>query len=291
MEDTVKKKKVDTSFLRDETIIVRFLPKPSKEIRDPKHVAYGGKLEDCYDYIAPPRLRKDKLKNVLTSAEKEGLEFIMGVDLSIYGDFWRSYRKGGLFPIALGKRDKFLNLLVAEDYIIYKLLKANTNLIANSLEEVRNKGSYRYVMIKEGESVKHDESAVDNKELAYDIFAKIKKNSAVMRYVLKEFGKHTHAGQNPSFLKGEIGKLIESNTLDFIKIAGDESLKTKTLLNEAVVLGVAKRMNDLYYDLEGNFISEKGKEANLDNAAEYLKSPVGQEMRITLEARVKNAKE
>lgn len=287
-----KKREIDTSFLKDETIIVRFLPKPTKEIRDPKHIAYGGKMEDCYDYIAPPRLRKDKLKNVLTKDEKEGLEYVMGgQDLSIYGDFWKGYRNGGLFPIALGKRDRFLNLSVPEDYIIYKVLLLNDKLIANSLEQVRQKGSYKYVLIKEGEGVKNDESNVDKKEKAYDLFGEIKKDSAVLRYVLREFGKHTHAGQNMSFLKGEVGKLIESDIDNFIRITDDKKLKIKTILNEAVILGVIKRMNDLYYTLEGDFISEKGKDANLENAAAYLKSPVGQETRITIEARIKNAKE
>lgn len=285
------KKKIDTSFLKDETIVVRFLPKPTKEIRDPKHIAYGGKMEDCYDYIAPPRLRKDKLKNILTTVEKEGLEHLMGQDLSIYGDFWKGYRSGGLFPIALGKRDKFLNLSVPEDYIIYKVLKLNESLIANSLEEVRQKGSYKYVMVRENEGIKHDETNVDKKEQAYDLFGDIKKDASILRYVLKEFGKHTHAGQKISFLKGEVGKMIETDIDNFIRITGDKNLKIKTILNEAVVLGVIKRMSDLYYTLEGDFIAEKGKEANLENAANYLKSPVGQETRISIEARIKNAKE
>lgn len=283
--------KIDTSFLRSETIIVRFIPRPTKEIRDPKHIAYGGKIEDCYDYIAPPRLRKDKLKNILTKEEKKGLEHLMGIDLSIYGEFWRGYRKGGLFPIALGKRDKFLDLSNSEDYIIYKVLLNNNFLIANGTEDLRKKGSFKYVLIKENETAKNEEEYVNKKEVAYDLFGKVKKSEAKMRYILKEFGKHTHAGQKVGFLKAELGKLIDIDTGNFIRVAGDKSLVTKTLLNEAVILGVIKRMNDMYYTLEGDFVSERGKDATLENAAEYLRSPVGQELRLTIEARVKNAKE
>lgn len=288
MEDT---KVIDTSFLKKETIIVRFLPKPSKEITDPRHIAYGGKLEDCFDYIAPPRLRKDKLKNILTKVEKEGLEYLMGIDLSIYGDFWKSYKKGGLFPISLGKRDKFLDLTVPEDYIIYKVLFANEGLIANSLEQVKQKGSYKYVLVKENEAVTQGENIVVKKEKAYDLFGKVKKDASLMRFILREFGKHTHAGQKVAFLKGEIGKLIEMDTDNFIKIADDKHLKIKTLINEGVILGVIKRMNEQYYTAEGDFISEKGKEANLQNAALFLSSPVGQELRLSIEARIKNAQE
>ena len=165
-----------TKFLKNETVIVRFLPKPSKEIKDPKHIAYGGKLEECYDYIAPPRLRKDKLKNILTAEEKEGLEHLMNINLSVYSDFWKGYKKGGLFPIALGKRDVILQLDVPEQYIIWKVLLANESLIANSLLEVRNKGSFKYVLVKEKDVEKVNEDRTNNKEKAYSLFGELKKS-------------------------------------------------------------------------------------------------------------------
>lgn len=290
MED-IKRAKVDTSFLKNETIIVRFLPRPTKEIRDPKHIAYGGKLEDCFDYIAPPRLRKDKLKNVLTKQEKEGLEYLMNTDLSVYSDFWKGYKKGGLFPIALGKRDMYLDLSTPEHYIIWKVLLANESLIANSLEDVRKRGSYKYVLVKEKDTEKVESERVNLKEEAYSLFGEIKKSKNAMRYILRQFGKHTHAGQTEVFLRGEIGKIIEDKTQLFVKYASDEQLEVKVLVQEALELGVLRKSGKEYFTIDGKTLADEGLESTMENSVVHLSSPLGQELRFEIEAKVKNARD
>lgn len=289
MEDI--KKQVDTSFLKNETIIVRFLPRPTKEIRDPKHIAYGGKLEDCFDYIAPPRLRKDKLKNVLTKQEKEGLEHLMNTDLSVYSDFWKGYKKGGLFPIALGKRDTYLDLSTPEHYIIWKVLQSNEHLVANSLEDVRKRGSYKYVLVKEADTVKVESEKVNLKEEAYALFTEIKKSKSTMRYILRQFGKHTHSGQTETFLRGEIGKIIDDKAQLFVKYANDDQLEVKVLVQEALELGVLRKSGKEYFTIDGKPLSDEGLESTMINAVNNLSSPLGQELRFEIEAKVKNARE
>ena len=65
----------------------------------------------------------------------------------------------------------------------------------------------------------------------------------------------------------------------------------KVLLNEAFTLGVINRMEGQYFTHEGDPICEKGKTSHEENAAAYLVSPIGQEERLKLQARIKNAKE
>lgn len=283
-----------TGFLREETIIVQFVPKPTKEIRDPKHIAYGGKLQGTFDHIAPPRLDKGKMKNILTKEEKEGLEYLMGRDLSIYGEFWRGYRKGGLFPIALGKDDVYLDLSVPEDYIKYKVL-LNTNLVANSIEQYKNeyRASYRYVMVKENESTKQEEDRVTDKAKAFEFFSSIKDSKDSMRYVLRQLGKHTHSGQDKSFLIGQLGSAIDSekDRNIILKLTEDKYLKEKILLEEAFSLGIIDRISGQYFTKDNEPIAGDGDEPTESNSARFLGSPVGQEMRLTIEARIKNARE
>lgn len=291
VEKEPKEKSVYTGFLQNKKVIVQFIPRPTKEIRDPKHVAYGGKLEGCNDFIAPPRLRKDQLKNILTKEEKTGLEHLMGIDLSIYSDFWKSYKKGGLFPIALGKKKLILDLSVAEDYIIYKVLKANRTLVANSLEEVRLRGSYKYVLVDEGEQEKESETKATNKTEAYIIFSKINKDKAKMRYILREFGKSTSTTHDTGFLIGEIGKIIDEKTKLFIKVASDENLDVKVLMFEALRLGVIRKSGQEYFTAEGKPIADGSDSPTLETSAMYLNSALGQEMKFEIEARVKVAQD
>lgn len=296
MEKTKKAEKpeVYTGFLKNEKVIVQFIAKPTKEITNPKHVAYGGKLQGTFDNIAPPRLRKDKMKNILTKEEKDGLEYLMERDLSIYGDFWKGYRKGGMFPIALGKDDLVLDLSVPEDYIKYKVL-LNTNLVANSPDQLKNefRASYKYVMVQENETSRLEEETVSDKATAFAFYSEIVNSSDALRYVLRKLGKHTHATQGKGFLRGEVGKAIDIPKYRdvILKIAQDKKFKEKILLEEAFTLGVIDRISGQYFTKEEEPIAGDGEEPNEHNAARFLGSPVGQEMRLAIEARVKNARE
>lgn len=288
---TSTKETVDTSFLKNDKVIVRFIAKPSKDIRDPQHIAYGGKLTGCADYIAPPRLRKEKLKNILTREEKEGLEYLMGRDLSIYSDFWRGYRRGGLFPIALTKDDTTLDLSVPEQYIIYKVLLNNETLIAKSPDDLRKKGSYRYVLVQEDAVIKQEDAKVNLKLQAYELFSKVKGSSAKLRFILRQFGKNTSTNQKAEFLRAEVGKLIDSNTALFITFASDKLLGIKVLIQEGLELGVIKKSNDKYYTAEGEPLADTGEESTLANTSKFLGSNLGQETRLKIEARIKNARD
>src|SRR5690606_38567541 len=274
MEETLVKKEVRTDFLKNETVIVQFIPKPTKEITDPKHIAYGGKLQGTFDYIPPPKLRKDKLKNILTNEEKEGLEYLMkGVDLSIYGDFWKSYKKGGLFPIALGKDDKYLDLSIPEDYIIYKVL-INNPLIANSQDQLKNepRATYKYVMVKENEHNKNEEEAINDRASAFEFFSKIKSSESGLRFVLSALGKHTHKNQDIGFLRKEVGKAIDDyrDIKIILKLAEDKYFDVKVLLEDAFTLGVIEKISGQYFTKENEPIAGTGLEPNIDNASKFL---------------------
>ena len=294
MEETKEKKKVYTGFLQNKKVLVQFIPKPTKEIRDPNHVAYGGRLENTYIHIAPPRLRKDKMKNILTDEEKAGLEHLMGRDLSIYGEFWKGYRKGGIFPIPLGKEDLELDLSVPEDYIKWKVL-LNSNLVANSKEDYKNKyrEEYQFVIVDENESTAMGEESTNDKAKAFAFYTEYTNSSSVLRYVLRKLGKNTHARQEIGFLREQIGLAID-NPKDLgtiLKVAKDDYLKEKVLLEEAVILGVLDRISGQYFTKEKEPISGEGDIPDEDNAAKFLGSPIGQELRLAIEARVKNARE
>lgn len=75
------------SCLRNERIIVRYVPKESGLVTNPKHILYGGMAENAVKYFTVPQLESGRLVNILTDEEKEFLEDIMGLEynaLSIY---------------------------------------------------------------------------------------------------------------------------------------------------------------------------------------------------------------
>ena len=120
--------------LKNERILVRFVPKEDSNITNPKHILYGGMAEGAVKYYTVPILASTgTYKNILTDDEKAFLESYMGLEynaLSVYNktnNFWAN------FTVRLTKHDNYLDLSDPNDYIKYKVLLANTDFIADSI--------------------------------------------------------------------------------------------------------------------------------------------------------------
>lgn len=145
------------SCLRNERIIVRHVPKETGIVRDPKHILYGGMAENAVRWFTVPRLSSGAYVNVLTNSEKTFLEEVMGLEynaLSVYNkidNYWDNIH------VRLNKQDNFLNLADPEDYIKYKILLANKDHIAPSLQHLQDhpKATYQFVIIQEGEETRN----------------------------------------------------------------------------------------------------------------------------------------
>lgn len=280
-----------TAFLRDEKVTVKYINRENADIKDPKHVAYGGLFATAEIAIPAPTMDNQKMKNLLTNEEKAGLEHILkGLNLSIYGSFWKKdAHTEGILPIFLGKDELVLDLSDPYDYIKYKVLKASP-IVASSQNEVRRKATYRFVMVSEGEDISREKDKVGYKVMAFEAYVAHKNDKSVLRYILRNLGKYTSKNQKLDFLQVETSKLIEKDPSLFVTVAGDKQLKVKVLIEECIEHGIAVRKDEKYYDLDGNPLSE-GDTPTIQVAAAYLSSPLGQEMRLSLEAKLKNSRE
>jgi len=279
-----------TDFLRAETVTVKYIRKETAAIKDPKHVGYGGLFENSSIAIPVPLLDNNKMKNILTNKEKAGLEYLLKKDLSIYGAFWKEeYKKGGMFPVFLGKDDVKFDLSDPVQYLLYKVLLVSP-LVASSLDEIRNKATYRFVMIAEGEELRKEKDSVGNKVLAFEKYVEFKNKKDVLRYILRNLGRYTSKSQELSFLQVEVAKMIEKDPNMFVAVTADEFIETKVLLEEAFENGVIIKTDKKFYTLDNQPISE-GDTPVLETAAKYLASPLGQEMRLALQAKLKNSKQ
>lgn len=275
-----------TDFLVAKKVTVKYIVKENDYIKDPKHVGYGGLFVGTSIAIPPPLMDNGKMKNLLTKKEKEGLEFLLGKNLSIYGDFWKTaYQKGSIFPIYLGKDDVTLDLSNPMDFIVWKVLKAS-NLVANNLNEIKHRATNRFVLIEEGDEVRKKKEEVGSTVLAYKLYVKYEEDKDVLRYILRQMGRYTSPNQKIDFLQVETAKLIQARPSDFLMYASDEFLTSKVLLEKCVEKSVINQVENKFYTKENQPISE-GDTPTMDVASRYLSSPLGQEMRLVLEAKLK----
>lgn len=278
------------SPLKNERVIVRRLLKEGK-ITNPKHVLYGGMAAGAFKWFTVPMLRNGQLVDVLTKEEKAYLEEAMGLEtnaLSVHrkvDNYWSNYQ------VRLTKEDTILNLNNPEEYIQYKVLLANTDQIAPSLDAVhlKPKETYEYVLIHEEEEAKANKKRVNKNIEAYKVFGKIEKDKDKLRTIVEiATSRPQHKTVSLDVLTDNIDKLIQANATLFLTIAQDPLLDTKVLLKKGIEYGAVKVKNDLFYDAEGKPLCDAGN-ATFSVAAEWLNKPKNQATKLAIETQIEAA--
>ena len=291
-------KKEPISCLRNERVIVKFVPRPSSMVQNPKHILYGGMAETAVRNFVVPRLASTGMyKNVLTDNEKDFLEQAMGLEpnaLSIYkkkDNFWDDSNPVGIGRVTLHKQDNYLDLSNPEDYIKYKILLANKDQIASSLQELedRPKATYQFVIISENAEAASNLSKMDTTKRCYIEYGKIEDDADTLRTVIELIeGRPISNKVKLDYLQGKVNEYIQKDPRRFLSTIKDELLPAKVLIKKSVEAGLIGKKNDTYYlRQDGSPLCEMNEESTLNNAARYISSVKRQELKYMLEAKVK----
>lgn len=283
--------------LRNERVIVRHIPKERGMVTNPKHILFGGMAESATRTFVVPRLSSGMFVNVLTDNEKAFLEEVMGLEynaLSIYkkvDNFWDDSNENGISRVRLTKQDNYLNLADPEDYIRYKILLANKDFIAPSLEALEDtpKMSYQFVIITEGAETKSAKDNMSATMKCYKEFGKVENDTNILRTIIEAIdGRPTAPTVKLEFLQTKANQLIQADSKLFLKVITDPMLSTKVLIKRAIEAGlIANRGNYLYLRSDNTPLCENNEEPTLNIAAKYLNSPKHQDIKFTLEAKLK----
>ena len=283
--------------LRNERVIVRFIKRPTYMVQNPKHILYGGMAETATRSFVVPKLSSGMFKNVLTDNEKLFLEQAMGLEfnaLSVYrkkDNFWDDSNPNGIGRVTLHKQDNYLDLSSPEDYIRYKILLANKDQIAASLQEMedRPKETYQFVIISENSETRSNLSRMDVTMKCYMEYGKIEDDVYTLRMIIEILeGRPTAPNIKLDYLQGKINDYIQKDPRRFYSVIKDELLPAKVLIKKCVEAGLIGKKNDAYYlRQDGTPLCEMNEESTLNNAARYISSIKRQELKYSLEARIK----
>ena len=280
--------------LRNEKVVVRHIPRENAMIgNNPKHVLSGGMADSSFHRYTVPQLDNGQLKDPLTKAEKEFLEVFMGLEpnaLSIYKkekNYWWNYQ------VALRKADNYLDLSNPDDYIKYKILLLNTNLIAPSLEALQNypKATYEYVIIHETDEATANRTRISATMEAYKEYGKIENSPETLRLIIETItGRPVSSTTKLISLQDKVDNLIQQNSKFFLKVVQDPMLSTKVLIREAIEAGLIANRGGQLYRRDGDVpLCDEGT-PTLSVAAEYINEPKNSELKLTLEAKIKDFK-
>lgn len=276
--------------LSNTRVIVRYIPKDTSLVRDKKHVLGGGMAETSVRYLTVPMLRSGIYVDVLTNSEKSYLEYVMGLPvnaLSIYNkidNYWSNYM------VRLTKHDTYLNLSIPEDYIKYKVLLANKDVVCPSMDELtaRRKATYQFVLIREGEAEKHAVTKVNATVECYVEYGRIKDDYNKLKTVCEIISKKpVAANQKIESLQNDCYNFISDDPKGFLNVVRDEYLDTKVLIKRACEAGLIYKRGNFYYLRDGNIpLCSANEDPTYHNAAKYLSMPKNQELKFTLEAKL-----
>ena len=289
--------------LRNETVIVRKLPKRTNLVKDANHVMSDGMHDNAVKIYSVPKLQKSNtFVNVLTNEEKDFLEYAMGLPknaLSIYKqpaeeNYWSNANPAGLSSVTLRKKDNIFKMSVPTDYISVKILLANKDKICPSWEEwqARPKETYDYVIIREGEENKNSQNNADATIEAVMKLGKIADDKDVLRLVVETMmGKKYTDSTSADWMKTQALDMIKNtpkNARLFLNIVSDENLDNKVLIRKAISKGLIADRGGFLYIKEGNQpMCGDGEDPTMNIAAKWLGKPKNQEMLFALQAKLK----
>lgn len=283
--------------LRNERIIVRHVPKQTGIVTDSRHTLYGGMSEKTVRVFVVPKLANGKLVNILTDSEKEYLEQAMGLEynaLSIYKtqkNFWTDPDNRGINQVRLRKQDNILDLSDPAQYIKYKILLANKDVIAPSRQALEDmpKPSYQFVIIKEGDDVKADKVRMTTAMQCFKEYGKIENDKDTLRTVIEAIdGRPVASTSSLDFLQTKVYDLIQANGKLFLNVVTDPMLPAKVLIKKSVEAGnISNRGGMLYLTKDNTPMCDNNQEPTLNVAAAWINKPQHQEVKFTLESLLK----
>ena len=282
------------SCLRKEIITVRHINKQTGNIRDPKHVLYGGMSDNATRTYTVPLLRSGALCDVLTKDEKAFLEEYMGLEpnaLSVYkkeNNFWDTSNDEGVSKVVLHKHDNHLDLSNPVDYIKYKILLANKERIAPSIKELQDnpKATYEYVIMSDQEDTAAIKTNISTKMQCYKELGKIEDNADILRLIIETIdGRGMAPSSKIEILQNKANDLIQANARLFLSTITDKLLPTKVLIKKAIENGIISKRGDyLYMRKDGMPLCGDGQEPTFNIAAAFLNEPKNQELKFSIEA-------
>lgn len=273
--------------LPNEEVTVKFVPKKKGMAAnvESNHVIAGGMLTNAVKTFFCPLQRKGGIANILSREEKDHLEYITGKDLSVYGDFWTTFKVKLYKDNASNKYD----LSTPMGFIAIRILEQYTNDIAHKWSERNDKISYQFAITRAGEEINESKFKLDIKKEAFKLFGKIEDDTEKLFGVLKLLtNQPISRASSLDWLQGKVQEHVDTNPSGFINIVKDPSFVTKMMLHRGVELGVIKKSGNKYETVDGLELCNSGETATFNNTVRFLDDDKNQEVRLLLEARIEN---
>ncbi len=285
-----KEEVIESTFtLPNKKVIVKFIPKKkgmAATVSD-DHVISGGMMSNSVKKYYAPLQKKGGIANILTKEEKDYLENLTGLNLSVYGDFWET------FSVSLHKEDSknIFDLSDPLSYISIRLLSKIDTLIAKSWKDRKKSAMYEFAITEENELENDNKVSLDTKKNAFKHYVRIEDDKETLLSILRLTSdlKISEDSSLP-WIQGKVEEYLDNHPEKYLNIVNEPTFEVKALINKAVDRGIIKNESGKYSSIDGLDFARKGELPSFDNAVKYLNDPKNQEIKDLIEARLNNTK-
>ncbi len=264
METEVKTKV--PSPLIDKKVVLMPSPRQGAINDDPKHKGYFKYDGTKTRFIVPMDIHRGGLINPLTDAERLYFEELLGEDLNSYkkkDNFWHKFEVLVTKDDELMRSGFLLDLSNPTDYLRWKVLLTNNDIVAPSWEERLDSGEYVWALrdlgYTENDRVKKAEIMTD----VYSQFKKIQASKTKMFDLLCVFWlQNNKAKRPPEDAKADtyinmIQEIIDNTPQKFLDITKDANYEMKLLVTRALHVGAIQREGMREFTLDsGKFLGK-----------------------------------
>ncbi len=279
------------SCLLNKKVIVRHVPRQGGLVTSTKHELSGGMATNATRQYIVKVEPSGMLKQVLTKAEQDYLEYLMDLPkgaLNIHkreNNFWINK------TVTLTKQDTFLDLSNPMDFINYKILLTNDGEIAASQETLddKPKATYKFVIIEEDNDLKKTTVKMNIAMECIKAYGKLEDDAELLRTALEILsGKPLSEDSKLVFLQSKVYEYVVSNPSLTVKILKDPLLRTKALVKKAVTRNIIAKRGDFFYLADTNTpLCESKQDPTFNNAAKYLEDPRNQVLKLSITEKLK----
>ena len=299
MEETNKRVKKQEEFnpLKKVIVEVKYLRSKSEMFNGkPDSPLDGGLADDANITLAVP-YKNGVLMSVLTPDEQRFFENRFGLRegdmnaIKIENNYWTTYNKGYINRVTLDKITRRLDLSNPKDYIEWKILLANDEIVCESQRMFEDKplDTYRFILHNENTVSEMAGRSADIKVENFQLFAKYMDDADMLRVILYLLErKKTSPVTKIELLKEKVSQYLVSRAKDCNEILNSKNLEQKKVILIGVEKNVVSDRNGFYFVTEtGQRLSDDYTEPSLNNAADFLANPVNQELYFSLSNKIK----
>lgn len=217
--------------------------------------------------------------------ERQFFEKQLNRDLSIYnkkGDnFWLD---DAMARVVLTKEGEEFNMEDPIDVIRVKILMANKETIAHSIENSKTKPTYEFYIEDEEKETSRELDIAEKESGAFGHFNELKVSIPKLKNFLKVANKGYSPGATQSWLTQEVFKILKEDVDKFLSIAEDPLFEDKAFVFDAVRVGaLSKKGKDAY------ILDDGSKTGTLYDTISYLNKPENSALYNVIKERINRA--